>query len=70
MEKQLEEILHELRTLRSEILPRLERLESHIDFIEDTYDGLRNPLNYIKGIFKSPITTESVQPDVEQLTLE
>ena len=28
-----------------------ERLEKHIDFIEETYTGLRSPINYIKDYF-------------------
>ena len=48
----LQEMNQEIQLLRHEIVPRLERIEAHIDFIEDTYDGLRKPLDYVKGYFK------------------
>lgn len=25
------------------------RMNTHIDFVEDTYDNLKNPLNYVKS---------------------
>ena len=56
-----QEIVKELRLLREEIeilkketIPRLERLEAHIDFIEHTYDELSKPLNYVKSYFNKP----------------
>jgi hypothetical protein len=47
----------EIQTLQSQIIPRLERLESHIDFVEHTYDGLRNPIDYIKSYFNTSNTS-------------
>ena len=74
IENKLDEILKELKTLRGDILPRLERLETHIDFVEDTYDGLRNPLNYIRGMFNSSpvpaLTNKGVQPVLDKFNQE
>jgi archaellum component FlaC len=35
----------------SEMKETCKRLENHIDFVENTYNGLRTPLEYIKSYF-------------------
>lgn len=52
-----EEILAELVKIRQEledVKKTCARLENHITFIENTYDTLRNPIDYIKHYFNKP----------------
>ena len=43
--KQLKELEHTIKKLT-------DRLEAHIEFIDKTYEGLRNPINVAKKWFR------------------
>ena len=42
-------ILSSLKNIESELNSKHERLHSHIDFVENVYDAIRHPINYITG---------------------
>ena len=50
LDEKLDDLINEVRELR-EMMERLvkkaSRLDDHIDFVENTYDIARTPLNYI-----------------------
>lgn len=35
------------------------RMDTHIDFVEDTYENLKNPLNFISSKFNSSLKIEN-----------
>jgi hypothetical protein len=66
---QLQQLHKDIQQLRCDIVPRLEKLENHIDFVETTYDGLRKPLDFVKSYFynsqpriENPVTDSSPTP--------
>lgn len=48
LEKQLEIINLRLQQIETNQKILLEKLGKHIDFIDETYEGLRNPINAAK----------------------
>lgn len=45
-------ISKQLKALEKTITKLTEQLETHIDFIDKTYEGLRNPINVAKKWFR------------------
>mgnify|MGYP001159950519 CR=1 FL=1 len=48
LEKELEIINLRLQQIETNQKILLEKLSKHIDFIDETYEGLRNPINAAK----------------------
>ena len=48
LEKELEIINLRLQQIETNQKILLEKLSKHIDFIDDTYEGLKNPINAAK----------------------
>jgi hypothetical protein len=46
----LTQSMNELRdTINGNVVPRCSKMDRHIDFVENVYDTVKSPLNYICG---------------------
>tara|TARA_B100000989_G_C19294200_1_gene365685 strand:- start:432 stop:599 length:168 start_codon:yes stop_codon:yes gene_type:complete len=52
LEKELEIINLRLQQIETNQKLLLEKLSKHIDFIDETYEGLRNPIRMASRFFK------------------
>ena len=52
LEKELEIINLRLQQIETNQKLLLEKLSKHIDFIDDTYEGLKNPIKLATRFFK------------------
>jgi len=50
--RDIDELEVRLNTIEAKIDRLSEKLEKHIKFIDDTYDGLRNPIKAAQKFFK------------------
>jgi len=50
--KDIDEIMNKLDKIDSKINKLNEKLEKHINFIDDTYEGLKNPIKMAARFFK------------------
>ena len=72
-----QEILDELRNLKKEIkilsdkIERLDRscsrMDNHINFIENTYDILRTPLNVVSNIVTNTFSSKQIENKLPSL---
>ncbi len=50
--KDIDEVMAKLNKIDKKINELNEKLEKHIDFIDDTYEGLKNPIKMAARFFK------------------
>tara|TARA_B100001939_G_scaffold247958_1_gene215026 strand:- start:367 stop:564 length:198 start_codon:yes stop_codon:yes gene_type:complete len=50
--KDIDEVMTKLNKIDSKINKLNEKLEKHINFIDDTYEGLKNPIKMAARFFK------------------
>ena len=50
--KDIDEVMAKLNKIDKKINELNEKLEKHIDFIDDTYEGLENPIKMAARFFK------------------
>lgn len=72
-----QEILDELRNIRKEIkmlsdkIERLDRscsrMDNHINFVENTYDILRTPLNVVSNLVTNTFSSKTIENKLPSL---
>ena len=50
--RDIDEVMAKLNKIDKKINELNEKLEKHIDFIDDTYEGLKNPIKMAARFFK------------------
>ena len=50
--KDIDEVMTKLNSINDKIDKLNEKLEKHINFIDDTYEGLKNPIKMATRFFK------------------
>ncbi len=50
--RDIDEVMAKLNNIDDKINKLNEKLEKHIDFIDDTYEGLKNPIKMATRFFK------------------
>ena len=72
-----QEILDELRNIKKEIkmlsdkIEKLDkscsRMDNHINFVENTYDILRTPLNIVSNLVTNTFSSRTIEKELPQI---
>jgi chromosome segregation ATPase len=65
--KEIKQILLELKTEIYKTNNSCSKMNEHINFVENVYDGLKRPIEYVKNSFQQISYTDTNANDIKKL---